>query len=147
MIVQAIWLSLFEPENAAAFTDRFLGLARRADHIVWVCSANSVDGLPAPVLDRSLVMQVETPGECERWSLAQNAFLKFVVEHPGVGRRIDNASLAILAQHTPRKIGILLRLATGYAAERKATNIIAADLRRAEAVMCGALPAQRFGFI
>ena len=57
-----IWVSLFEPENAAAFEDRFLGLKMRADYIMWVCTANAVDGLPAPVLDRALVVEIEEPG-------------------------------------------------------------------------------------
>jgi ATP-dependent Lon protease len=142
-----IWLSLLEPENAAAFTDRFLGLALRADHIMWVGAANSVEGVPAPLLDRALVMHVGEPSGQERWSLAQNVFLKFVAEQPGIGRRIDNASLAILAQHTPRKMKMLLRLAIGFAAERNAKNIIAADLRRAETLVGGEFSTRHMGFI
>ncbi len=126
-----IWLSLFERENAMAFMDAFLGLRMRADWIIWVCTANSLDELPAPLLDRMLVVPVQAPDAHERRAVAENIFAAFLGERPGLQAPLEEAALALLAQHTPRTMTKLLLLAAGYAAERGSSRLVHADMEKA----------------
>ncbi|WP_296713815.1 AAA family ATPase [Rhodoblastus sp.] len=142
-----IFLNLFEPENASAFADAFLGLEIRADHLFWLCTANATEGIPAPVLDRMLIIPIEPPEGAERRYVAQNVFNTFAALRRSTQRRLDADALAILAEYSPRLMGKLLLLASGYAAERGTMTILADDLERAKSIAKGEDPMSRIGFI
>jgi ATP-dependent Lon protease len=51
-------LTLLEPHSAAAFLDEYLLVPMRADRVLWLMAANSLDGLSEPFLDRVVVINV-----------------------------------------------------------------------------------------
>lgn len=50
--------ALLEPENARAFVDDCIGVPLDASAVIWVASANTTDAIPAPILDRLLIVEV-----------------------------------------------------------------------------------------
>ena len=45
--------ALLEPEKARRFVDQFLDLPIRADHVIWILTANNIDGLRPSLIDRT----------------------------------------------------------------------------------------------
>nr|WP_246664730.1 AAA family ATPase [Rhodoblastus acidophilus] len=143
-----IWLSLFEPENARVFKDAFIGLTLRAEHIIYLATANSLRGIPTPVLDRALVLSINAPEGDECITLARSVFRAFAADRPGLEGDLDLAAYEILARHTPRAMLKLLLLASGFAADRRSLRIEAGDIRDAESIVqARGEPARRYGFI
>lgn len=143
-----VWHSLFEPENARNFRDEFLGLSMRADHVLWVATANSLDALPESVVDRTLVMNVDPPNFAESRVIAKSLFAAFVDERPGIHKQLPEEALAILAGHTPRTMKKILLVAAGIAAERQSSAIEASDIEAALSVIdMPRNPDRRFGFL
>jgi DNA helicase TIP49 (TBP-interacting protein) len=119
----------------------------REEPIFWVCTANSVDALPAPVLDRLLVVPIEPPSDAERRVIVKSVCDKFVAEQPGTRVRLDEEALAALTEHTPRMIAKLLLLARGFAAARGSTWISGEDIERARAIVIPNEKSRRYGFL
>jgi ATP-dependent Lon protease len=55
-------LDLLEPSTAARYFDGCLAAEIDLSHVNWVLTANSVDGLPPPLLSRVDVVEVDGPG-------------------------------------------------------------------------------------
>jgi ATP-dependent Lon protease len=53
--------SLLEHDTALNFTDEFAEVAIDASQVIWVTTANDERGIPAPILNRMNVFQVEAP--------------------------------------------------------------------------------------
>lgn len=54
-------LTLLEPETAKRFHDPFLSTEVDLSHVSWIAGANSLKGLPSPILSRFHVIKVEAP--------------------------------------------------------------------------------------
>jgi len=52
---------LLEPETAQAFRDEYIDVEIDASQICWVLTANSTEGIPAPLLNRMAVYEVPAP--------------------------------------------------------------------------------------
>jgi ATP-dependent Lon protease len=143
-----IWLSLFERENACVFKDAYLGLTMRAEHIIYLATANSLQGIPTPVLDRALVVTIDAPEGDECIAMARSVSRAFVADRPGLDGDLDHAACEILARHSPRAMSKLLLLASGFAADRRSKRISADDILKAEKIVVSdGKPALRYGFI
>lgn len=55
-------LDLLEPSTAAHYFDGCLAAEIDLSHVNWVLTSNSLDGLPAPLLSRVDVVEVDGPG-------------------------------------------------------------------------------------
>ncbi len=53
--------SLLEHDTALNFTDEFAEVSIDASQVIWVTTANDERGIPAPILNRMNVFQVEAP--------------------------------------------------------------------------------------
>jgi ATP-dependent Lon protease len=54
-------LMLLEPQTAKMFHDPFLQFEADLSHVVWFAGANSLRGLPAPILSRFCIVEVDAP--------------------------------------------------------------------------------------
>lgn len=54
-------ISMLEPESAASWRDEFLGTSVNLRWVNWVLTANDLDTIPAPLLDRLRVVDVKPP--------------------------------------------------------------------------------------
>lgn len=59
---QARLLGMLEPGTAAAYPDPSFQTTVDLSQVSWVCAANTLDGLPRPLLSRLRVVQVAGPG-------------------------------------------------------------------------------------
>lgn len=54
-------LMLLEPQTAKVFHDPFLQIEADLSHVVWFAGANSLRGLPATILSRFCIVEVDAP--------------------------------------------------------------------------------------
>lgn len=59
--VLPVLLDLFEPNTSARFKDEFFGMEFDASRIIFVLTANSVDGVPHPLLSRVETFNIPRP--------------------------------------------------------------------------------------
>lgn len=59
-------LNLLEPENAAAFQDEFFQVNVNARHAIWILTANTTEGISAPLLSRMNVFNIPSPSSQQR---------------------------------------------------------------------------------
>ncbi len=50
--------SVLESENASRFADEYLTIAMRADHAIWILTANNIVELPDSIVDRLTVFSI-----------------------------------------------------------------------------------------
>jgi len=64
--VLPVLLDLLEPNTAKAFKDQFLDMEFDASRIIFILTANSLDGVPAALLSRVEVFEVPRPEPAQR---------------------------------------------------------------------------------
>lgn len=113
--------ALLEEESAAHFEDESLpGVVFNASEIRWVATSNSVRGIPAPILSRMHVIEIEDPTQAERIALAERIFVG-VVRAMRLREFIDvmpDAMLDRAAELPPREFKRLAQIAVGRALAR-----------------------------
>jgi len=68
-------LTLLEPETAKRFHDPFFSTEVDLSHVTWIAGANSLRGLPSPILSRFHVIKVEAP-DGRDWPEVRSALTK-----------------------------------------------------------------------
>ncbi len=111
----AALLPLLEPSTAATFTDAYLELPIRAEGVVWIATANDVEGLPAPLLDRMVVVIMPTLTRRETEAAVRRLFAELLATH-GLGAvDLPAAAIDLLASTGLRQAQRALALALGPA--------------------------------
>lgn len=126
--------SLLERENASRFTDEFVEVPMRADHIIWITTANDLAPLPVSIVDRLIVFEVALePGKM----LAIQRSL-FEEANAATGSLFATPSDALLVQvmaQSPRAMSRLWPIAFGFACMGGRRHVTSADLTQAEGVL------------
>lgn len=65
-------LPLLERETSARYQDLCLASSVDASHISWVLTANSLDGLSAPLLSRIIILEIEAPKDKDLLGVVKN---------------------------------------------------------------------------
>ncbi|WAJ30997.1 AAA family ATPase [Antarcticirhabdus aurantiaca] len=92
-------LSLLEPLSSRSWRDHFLDAEIDASHLVWLCTANSTSGIPAPLLNRLRVLRVPLPSAAHVPALADRIRLDILGERsldPGMEPPLDAEELETL---------------------------------------------------
>lgn len=140
--------SLLERENAARFVDEFVDLPVRADHIFWLATANSLDPLPASIVDRLIVFTIE-PKPNELLKIQKSIFHEANLRvGSGFAQPADELFQG-MAGHNPRVLSRLWDIAMGFACQAGRRHLVASDIRGAEQVLLGGREGARgaIGFI
>jgi ATP-dependent Lon protease len=125
-----IFHSLLEPENSCAFVDAYLNFPIRADHVVWIMTANDLSNVVPSILDRMLVVQITEPSVVGRTSIIRSIYRLAAEEQclpPDV--EIDSDAIHELLEASPRQVKRITGLAFGFSAERGRRGIGADDAR------------------
>ena len=137
--------TLLERRSARSFTDLSIrDFAIDASHINWIATANSVNGIPSPLLSRLTVLHVHAPTPDQVARIAQNIYGRMRAEATWGSAfvpRLDEAVLAKLKHLPPRSLGLALRRALGRAARQERNHIEASDIQ-----VSGELPPRSIGF-
>lgn len=138
--------ALLEPENARRYADQFLELPIRADHVIWLLTANSIDNLRPSLVDRTIVMRIDRPtGDQQRRVLASiidEAFAPYAEVRPSV----TDEAFVRLGECAPRLAKRIVTLALGYAVAVGRLTVDAIDIDRARRVVGGRIGRWPVGF-
>lgn len=126
--------SLFEAENASRFQDDFLEVPIRADHIIWITTANDLAPLPASIVDRLIVFDVSLEAG-QMLAIQRSIFNEANAATGGLFSAPTDALLDQVMAQTPRAMSRLWPIAFGFACLDARRDVTRADLAQAENVL------------
>ncbi len=126
--------SLLERENASRFTDEFIEVPLRADHIIWIATANDLSPLPASIVDRLIAFEITLePGQM--LAIQRSLFKEANAATGGLFAAPTDALLEEVLAQTPRAMSRLWPIAFGFACSEGRRHVTRADLTQAEGVL------------
>ncbi len=97
-------LEVLDGEQNKAFRDHFVELPVDLSEVLFICTANTLDTIPRPLLDRMEVIHLHTYTPAEKLSIAKNHLLPKQLKRHGLSRRIlklsDSAIEEVIAGYT-----------------------------------------------
>lgn len=127
-----VFHTLLEEENSEAFVDDFLELPLRADHIIWIGSANSTAGLPDSIVDRMLIMEIPAPERGQLARIVDGIYMAARDRYEGhFAESLRDEVRDLLARHNPRQLKRIVALALGFAVAAGRDALAIQDVERA----------------
>ena len=137
-------LEVLDPEQNCNFTDNFLEIPYDLSRVVFITTANSLDTIPAPLLDRMEVVSLDGYTREEKFNIAKRHIVPREIESHGLSNKnchfADNAIYGIIDFYTreagvrklQRAVGSLCGKAARQIADGSAqkVNIKSADLEK-----------------
>ena len=102
-------LEVLDPEQNKFFRDNFLEIPIDLSDALFIATANSYDGIPAPLLDRMEVIELSTYTDSEKLAIAKNHLLPKQLERNGIKKkmfRITDGALMMLIKNYTRESGV-----------------------------------------
>jgi ATP-dependent Lon protease len=100
----AALLEVLDPEQNHAFSDHYLNLAFDLSNVLFICTANLLDPIPAALADRMEVIQLSGYTSEEKLEIARKFLIPRQLENNGIPVNhleiSDDAVLRIIAQYT-----------------------------------------------
>ena len=107
-------LEVLDPEQNVAFRDHYLDLPFDISHILFITTANTLDTIPAPLLDRMEVIRLSGYIDREKVAIARTYLIPRSLERAGLPKGSVKYDTGALAGHRGR-----LRAGGGAAQLRK----------------------------
>ncbi|MBE6724264.1 MAG: endopeptidase La [Ruminococcaceae bacterium] len=102
-------LEVLDSEQNHAFRDHFIELPVDLSDVLFICTANTLDTVPRPLLDRMEVIELNTYTPTEKLSIAKNHLLPKQLKRHGLNRRmlkITDAAIEDLIEGFTRESGV-----------------------------------------
>ena len=102
-------LEVLDPEQNVAFRDHYLDLPFDIGHILFIATANTLDTIPRPLLDRMEVIRLSGYIETEKISIAKRYLLPKSLSAAGLDRsmvKYSNGALTEIARGYSREAGL-----------------------------------------
>lgn len=128
-------LEVLDPEQNKTFRDNFMEIPIDLSDTMFIATANTYEGIPAPLLDRMEVIELSTYTDSEKLSIARNHLVPKQLTKNGITGKIfkitDEAILALIKGYTresgvrnlEREIASLIRKSAKKIAEGKAKRV------------------------
>ncbi|MDB5754051.1 MAG: hypothetical protein JWR56_479, partial [Massilia sp.] len=122
---------LLEPETARVFRDEFIDVEIDASQIFWVLTANSTEGIPAPLLNRMAVYEVPAPTPEQAVGIAQRIYCGLLRELNlcKFAPQLSEAVLDKVTPISPRDMRKTLLDTLGYAVAAGRDRVKPEDVR------------------
>jgi ATP-dependent Lon protease len=139
----AALLEVLDPAQNDTFTDHYLGIPFDLSEVLFIATANFIQNIPGPLLDRMEVVDFAGYTEREKAEIAKKYLIPRQLEEAGLADRnvtlTDDAVTAIVSQYTresgvrqlERQVGAVARKVARKLAAGESTKleITAADVR------------------
>jgi ATP-dependent Lon protease len=123
--------SLLEHDTAGNFTDEFAEVPIDASQVIWVATANDGRAIPAPILNRMNVYEVQAPDRDAARRIASNLYRSIRADH-GWGERFETEPrsdiLGAMSELAPREMRRAWMTAFGNAKLDRRDHIQVRDL-------------------
>lgn len=112
---------LLEYQTAKEFVDEYLEFPINASSVLWVATANNLNSISEPILDRFVVFDIAKLNHADTIKVANNIFAELTngLSHTDLSEDI----LDMLKDKTPRQIKQILKKALAYAAVKRSQEI------------------------
>ncbi|QWG11135.1 endopeptidase La [Bradyrhizobium sediminis] len=105
----AAMLEVLDPEQNATFRDNYLGVPFDLSRVVFVATANMLDSIPGPLLDRMEIISLAGYTEDEKLEIAQRYLVRRQLEANGLKAEqveIDADALRLIIKGYTREAGV-----------------------------------------
>jgi ATP-dependent Lon protease len=124
-------LEVLDPAQNDSFTDHYLGVPFDLSEVLFIATANFIQNIPGPLLDRMEVVEFAGYTEQEKAQIAKKYLIPRQLEDSGLGNRdltfTDDATLAVISQYT-RESGVRqLERQIGAVARKVARKLAGGD--------------------
>jgi ATP-dependent Lon protease len=128
-------LEVLDPEQNKCFRDNFMELPIDLSDALFIATANSYDGIPAPLLDRMEIIELSTYTDTEKLSIAKNHLIPKQLKRNGITKRMfkisDTGILELIKSYTKeagvrnleREIASLIRKGAKKIAETNVKSV------------------------
>ncbi len=107
-------LETLDPEQNSTFRDNYLDQPFDLSKVLFICTANQLDTIPAPLLDRMEVIELNGYTEEEKVSIAERYLIPRQIKEngiePGEGQQamieFPTSSVSLVARHYTREAGV-----------------------------------------
>ena len=132
-------LEVLDPEQNKAFRDNFMEISIDLSDTLFIATANSYDGIPAPLLDRMEIIELSTYTDSEKLQIAKNHLIPKQMKRNGVNGRMfkitDDGIMALIKGYTreagvrnlEREIASLIRKSAKRIAEGECKSVRITD--------------------
>jgi ATP-dependent Lon protease len=124
-------LEVLDPAQNDSFTDHYLGVPFDLSEVLFIATANFIQNIPGPMLDRMEVVEFAGYTEQEKAQIAKKYLIPRQLEDSGLGNRnlefTDDATLAVISKYT-RESGVRqLERQIGAVARKVARKLASGD--------------------
>src|SRR5213082_901041 len=136
-------LEVLDPAQNDTFTDHYLGVPFDLSEVLFIATANFIQNIPGPLLDRMEVVDFAGYTEREKAEIAKKYLIPRQIEESGLGDKhvafTDDAIMSVVSNYTresgvrqlERQIGAVARkLARKIAASEEVKHVVDADTVR-----------------
>jgi ATP-dependent Lon protease len=105
----AALLEVLDPEQNASFNDHYLDLDYDLSKVMFVCTANSLSGIPAPLLDRLEIVRLAGYTEAEKLGIARRYLIPKQMEANGLkpqNIRVSKEAMIRVVREYTREAGV-----------------------------------------
>jgi ATP-dependent Lon protease len=102
-------LETLDPEQNNTFRDNYLDQPFDLSKVLFICTANQLDTIPAPLLDRMEIIELTGYTEEEKVNIAERYLIPRQIKENGItGEQIEfpTASVGLIARHYTREAGV-----------------------------------------
>ncbi|MBX3705214.1 MAG: endopeptidase La [Pseudomonadales bacterium] len=103
-------LEVLDPEQNASFHDHYLDVDVDLSKVLFICTANQLDTIPGPLLDRMEVIHLSGYLDAEKLAIARNHLLPRQLQRAGLkprgDLRIEPAALRQIIERYSREAGV-----------------------------------------
>ncbi|HEY0782459.1 MAG TPA: endopeptidase La [Thermoanaerobaculia bacterium] len=129
-------LEVLDPAQNDTFTDHYLGVPFDLSEVLFICTANFIQNIPGPLLDRMEVVEFSGYTEREKLHIAQRYLVPRQLKENGLSPEVltltDDALSAVISNYT-REAGVRqLEREIGKLARKVARRVAAGEIATTE---------------